>query len=112
MPPNQRRARTHQCPHCPNTYRERKSLFEHHRDAHKPPEPVELRYCVACDTTFKSIFNFEVHFRNFHSGMPRKTFPCPQCGKVLSKKSHLKNHMSVLHAGRTNYHCHICGKNK
>ncbi|XP_063369848.1 zinc finger and BTB domain-containing protein 41-like [Cydia amplana] len=109
MPPNQRR--THQCPHCPNTYRERKSLFEHHRDAHKPPEPVELRYCVACDITFKRIYSFEVHFRNHHSGMPKKTFPCPQCGKVLTKKSHLKNHMSIIHAsGITNYRCHICGK--
>ncbi|XP_063542701.1 PR domain zinc finger protein 5-like [Cydia strobilella] len=108
VPPNKRRK--HQCPHCPNTYRDRKSLYEHDRDAHQPPEQVELRYCVTCDITFKRICNFELHFRNFHSGIPKQTFPCPQCGKVLQKKANLKAHMSVIHAGITNYRCHICDK--
>ncbi|XP_063629096.1 zinc finger protein ZFP2-like [Cydia splendana] len=110
VPPNQRRHRQHQCPHCPNTYRDRQALSEHDREAHKPQTPVELRYCVACDVTLKTPYYLEVHFRNYHSGIPRKTFPCPQCGKVLFKKSNLKAHQRLFHGGVTNHRCDICGK--
>ncbi|XP_063388268.1 zinc finger protein 37-like [Cydia fagiglandana] len=110
VPPNQRQYRQHQCPHCPNTYRDRKALFEHNRDAHTPQQPVELRYCVACDITFKAPYYFGVHFRKYHSGIPKKTFPCPHCNKVLSKKSNLEAHINVFHGGVTNHRCHICGR--
>ncbi|XP_063542247.1 zinc finger protein 845-like [Cydia strobilella] len=102
--------RHHQCPHCPNTYSDRKSLLEHDRDTHQTPEPVERRYCAACDVTFRRIEGFQAHFRNCHSGKPKMRFPCPQCDKVLTKKIYLKRHMNIIHAGITEFRCHICGK--
>ncbi|XP_061723837.1 zinc finger protein 62 homolog [Cydia pomonella] len=102
--------RQHQCPHCPNSYSDRKSLLEHDRQTHQTPEPVERRYCAVCDVTFRRIEGFQAHFRNCHSGIPKKRFPCPQCDKVLTKKIYLKRHTDIIHAGISEFRCHICGK--
>ncbi|XP_063542386.1 zinc finger protein 287-like [Cydia strobilella] len=98
----------HECPHCFKKYTNRSSLYNH-KTKHMF-EPAELRYCVECDTTFKTIFNFKFHFRTFHSGKPRPKYPCTVCGKVLQAKSGLKLHMNFFHIGVTKYRCHICGK--
>ncbi|XP_048001189.1 zinc finger protein 595-like [Leguminivora glycinivorella] len=100
------------CPHCPSTHSGRRALAAHVRLVHRPPAhvPHERRYCPACDRTFNRIAGFQAHFRNKHSGLPKKRFPCPQCDKVLTKMIHLKRHLKSIHAGITEFRCHICSK--
>ncbi|XP_063629090.1 zinc finger protein 37-like isoform X1 [Cydia splendana] len=100
-----------QCKKCLKTLSSRDALKNHILYVHeKYEEPVEQRYCVECDMTFKRIAIFNKHFVEHHSGLPKPKYPCEHCGKVMSNKTTFQNHVRLFHEGKTDYRCHICGK--
>ncbi|XP_063369851.1 zinc finger protein 26-like [Cydia amplana] len=109
---------TPQCKKCLKTYSSLYALKQHILYTHEKKrlnclwfqEPIEQRYCVECDMTFKRIAIFKKHFVEKHSGVSKPTYPCEYCGKVMSSKTTYQNHVSLFHKGKTDYRCHICGK--
>ncbi|XP_048000893.1 zinc finger protein 37-like [Leguminivora glycinivorella] len=100
-----------QCKECAAVFPSFKSLSNHRHNAHRRrEEPAEQRYCVECDVTFKRIATFQKHFLDRHSGVPKPTYPCEYCGKELANKNSYQKHVALLHMGKTNFCCHICGK--
>jgi KRAB domain-containing zinc finger protein len=42
--------------------------------------------------------------------IPKKVFPCAQCGKLLTSGIKLRSHVEVVHQGQRNYTCTYCQK--
>lgn len=66
--------------------------------------------CSTCGQQFDTRPKLSYHERTKHintSSQP-KNFTCDRCGRVLKQKSHVINHMNVVHLKVKRFHCHIC----
>lgn len=52
--------------------------------------------CNVCGDRFSSWKNKHEHMESAHS-VPKKTYPCPECGDVFNTSNHLKHHFSFIH---------------
>ena len=41
----------------------------------------------------------------------KRDYKCDMCGKDFSTKQHLKEHIGAVHEGQKKYNCELCGKN-
>jgi predicted RNA-binding Zn-ribbon protein involved in translation (DUF1610 family) len=39
---------------------------------------------------------------------PKKTYPCPDCGKIFSRSDHMRRHQRSVHSEQTPFQCDLC----
>ena len=65
--------------------------------------------CEICDKRFHYMQYLRIHMSGFHE--KRFSYQCTECGKVLTSKPGLTNHMRLFHAEhKTVFPCPECGK--
>ncbi|XP_061727509.1 gastrula zinc finger protein XlCGF58.1-like isoform X1 [Cydia pomonella] len=84
-------------------------LRRHARDAHERTGPA---YCVECDRSFLTPAKYRRHLSQSQRHRPQKkvSVPCPECGKVFSRKNYMNNHMKLFHSNQSRHHCPLCDK--
>ncbi|GBP65327.1 PR domain zinc finger protein 15 [Eumeta japonica] len=104
------------CKFCHRHYKTYHSLENHYRMRHPFMISKNLKnedsYCVECDKQFSSVYKYKNHLRTSVRHTPPKkiSVPCPECGKVFSKKTYMKNHHKLAHIKQSEHHCQICDK--
>ncbi|XP_064292981.1 zinc finger protein 808-like [Plodia interpunctella] len=104
------------CEVCNKTYSTYHNLENHYRLNH--PEFIncenrqELAYCVECNKQFPSVYKYRRHLTSAAVHTPPKVeiVPCPECGKVFSRKIRMTNHVLAVHRKNTKHRCDICNK--
>ena len=90
------------------------TLQDHIRARHTKEKPFT---CGICGKSFPATSHLAHHRVKKHSvnskgeKQPRITFPCSQCGKVLTTKPKLQAHIRVIHQGIKDFSCQLCHKN-
>ncbi|CAD0207145.1 unnamed protein product [Chrysodeixis includens] len=104
------------CSLCDRSFRDYRFLSRHSRALH-PAElsadaRQELCYCVECDIQYPSVHKYRTHLRDSvrHTQRPRRKIPCPDCGKIFSKNSYMKNHFRLVHVKESKHYCELCNK--
>ncbi|XP_045509045.1 zinc finger protein 91-like [Colias croceus] len=104
------------CQVCARHFPKYHSLEVHYRNFH--PELIyktvkrELSYCVECDRQFPSQYLYKRHLSTAvaHVQRPPIKVPCPECGKIFSRNTYMKNHYKLVHVRSTKHYCEICNK--
>ena len=92
------------CPHCEKTFRDIDKL-KFHIDLNHPEHGEKKHLCTVCGKGFMFMSSCRIHEVNQH-----EKFPCHICGKQLSRKFALVDHLSSAHNFEPNEHvCEICG---
>ncbi|XP_055964614.1 zinc finger protein 77-like [Sorex fumeus] len=91
------------CPECPQAFRY-PSRLRAHALVHLG---VSALTCEHCGLSFVSRWKLHRHSRTHTK--KRRTFDCPECGKVFRTSSARSKHMPV-HTGKRPYSCPQCGK--
>jgi len=92
------------CPHCEKTFRDIDKL-KYHIDLNHPEHGEKKHLCTVCGKGFMFMSSCRIHEVNQH-----EKFPCHICGKQLSRKFALADHLSSAHNFEPNEHvCEICG---
>ncbi|XP_052746119.1 zinc finger protein 28 isoform X2 [Bicyclus anynana] len=106
-----------QCEICKNVYKRESTLDNHmavrHPEVKWKTVKRELTYCVECDIHFATEDLFKRHLRHYvrHRINPRKEqVPCPDCGKIFSRKSYMDNHYKLVHVRKSQHYCELCDK--
>ena len=74
---------------------------------HKKNNPHDIIYkCKYCDFMGGSQRNITSHTRNIHKDI--NMTKCDICGKILSSRSHLEDHIMTVHK-KIKHPCNICG---
>ena len=92
------------CPHCEhkNKYMIR---LKKHIDENHPEHGEKKHMCSVCGKGFIFEASCRIHEANIH-----EKFPCHICGKQLSTKYFLEDHLNSIHKLEQNEHvCEICG---
>lgn len=94
------------CPDCGYGFLSRAKMLHHIRFQHAMAYST---VCSACGKTFKSKYNFFIHYQNTHGdgvGRPQ----CSICGMILADDSSLRRHMRNRHNNTGDYTCSVCSK--
>ncbi|XP_063630785.1 oocyte zinc finger protein XlCOF6-like [Cydia splendana] len=77
-----------------------------------PHERTGPAYCVECDRSFINTAKYRRHLSQSQRHRPQKkiSVPCPECGKVFSRKNYMNNHMKLFHSNQSRHHCPLCDK--
>ncbi|KAJ2941943.1 hypothetical protein O0L34_g10761 [Tuta absoluta] len=108
-----------ECKICNKQFKDNHCLRRHMSNTH--PEVIdkkvkpELTYCVECDKQFPSQAKYRLHLKTTIAHNPlvaaRKTIvPCPDCGKIFTRKSYMNNHYRLFHQKQTKHYCELCDK--
>ncbi|CAH0404108.1 unnamed protein product [Chilo suppressalis] len=104
------------CKVCDRSYKSRASYRRHVEDKHST-WCIENAYCVQCDKKFSSIITYKRHIatNSTHAAEIRgdkslEKVPCPDCGRLYSRKCYMENHYRHVHLKQSPYHCHYCDK--
>ncbi|KAL4238809.1 hypothetical protein ACF0H5_003516 [Mactra antiquata] len=89
------------CPYCEVKLATYSGRQLHVRTVHEDL----TQYCNICKTNFQSstIEEFEIHKSTCKPG-----HPCPICGKMLSSKGSLSQHIKATHMNVRKYQCDLC----
>ncbi|KAI5636829.1 hypothetical protein NE865_10420 [Phthorimaea operculella] len=108
-----------ECNICNKQFKDNHCLRRHMSNTHpgaidKKVKP-ELTYCVECDKQFPSQAKYRLHLKTTIAHNPlvaaRKIIvPCPDCGKIFSRKSYMNNHYRLFHQKQTKHYCELCDK--
>ena len=91
------------CPHCEQKCRDIYKL-KTHIEANHPEHGEKKHMCTVCGKGFIFAVSCQIHESN------HEKFPCHICGKQLSRKFALEDHLSTIHKFEANEHvCEICG---
>ena len=71
-------------------------------------DPSKPWKCSSCEKMFTSPSSLKAHYDRHHTISKRKDFICHICGKNLSNKMALNDHLKV-HEGIKDFECDICG---
>ncbi|XP_063371872.1 zinc finger protein 99-like [Cydia amplana] len=83
---------------------------------HRPQKKIRLLIVVenakSCDRTFINAAKYRRHLSQSQRHRPQKkiSVPCPECGKVFSRKNYMNNHMKLFHSNQSRHHCPLCDK--
>lgn len=89
------------------------TLQDHIRARHTKEKPFA---CSICGKAFPATSHLAHHRMKKHNvnsrgeRQPKVTFPCAQCGKVLTTRPKLQAHVRVVHQGIKDFSCHQCHK--
>ena len=89
------------------------TLQDHIRARHTKEKPFA---CSICGKGFPATSHLAHHRMKKHNvnsrgeHQPKVTFPCAQCGKVLTTRPKLQAHVRVVHQGIKDFSCHQCHK--
>ncbi|XP_045783367.1 zinc finger protein 567-like isoform X2 [Maniola jurtina] len=106
------------CYICKFEFKRKSYLSEHMLLMHqikkerKKPIVEELAYCVECNLQFPSEYFYKRHLRSAvaHHRRKREKVPCPDCGKIFSRKSYMDNHYKLVHVRKSQHYCEVCDK--
>ncbi|XP_039762847.1 zinc finger protein 62 homolog isoform X1 [Pararge aegeria] len=106
------------CYICNFEFKRKNYLAEHMKLLHPEHKEVkrkivkELAYCVECDLQFASEYFYRRHLRYAvaHKRRIRAKVPCPDCGKIFSRKSYMDNHYKLIHVRKSQHYCELCDK--
>ena len=90
------------------------TLQDHIRARHTKEKPFA---CSVCGKAFPATSHLAHHRMKKHNvnsrgeHQPKVTFPCTQCGKVLTTRPKLQAHVRVVHQGIKDFSCRQCKKN-
>ncbi|XP_041983886.1 zinc finger protein 37-like [Aricia agestis] len=102
-----------ECGICGGAYDSGLKLHNHLRRVHVPHTAVgELCYCVECDKYYPHPTAYQKHLKDSVAHAPRRVYriPCPECGRVFTKKIYMTNHYKLFHLKQTQHYCNICDK--
>jgi KRAB domain-containing zinc finger protein len=107
------------CPHCRQLFRQQAHLLKHVRDRHNTRDsklsPSTKLACRSCGKGFPSAAKLDHHMRHATHAAAGKKYPCPVCGKELSR-SKLRPHVARVHnstiagAQALPHGCQLCEK--
>ncbi|XP_055846329.1 gastrula zinc finger protein XlCGF46.1-like [Episyrphus balteatus] len=97
------------CNLCDKDFEKGTQLEQHIKDIHKVKFP-----CTEpdCDQILQTKYGLRQHVKEIHNkfaNIPKETFICEECGKVLASFASLKNHM-YLHGVDPPHECPTCHK--
>ncbi|XP_045456165.1 zinc finger protein 879-like [Melitaea cinxia] len=101
------------CNICHKSYRTYNILKTHKYAYHSEfMRESEKPYCVECDMRFKNDFLYKRHLRSAVAHRPRREekVPCPDCGKIFTRKTYMMNHYKLVHVRQSKHYCDICDK--
>ncbi|XP_013141787.1 PREDICTED: zinc finger protein 254-like [Papilio polytes] len=104
------------CDHCGEICKSAHGLGVHKRicrpEKHFKVIVPELSYCVECDKQYDSIEKYQNHLRSavLHNPPEPVKVPCPECGKIFSRKLYMNNHYKLFHMKKSKHYCEICNK--
>ncbi|XP_050360150.1 zinc finger protein 420-like [Nymphalis io] len=103
------------CNLCHRNYKSYKVLMNHYFVYHAESMrkvKQEKPYCVECDMTFENEYLYKRHLRSAVAHRPKieVKVPCPECGKVFSRKTYMTNHYNLVHVRKSKHYCEICDK--
>ncbi|KAM3955993.1 uncharacterized protein ACR2FA_010048 [Aphomia sociella] len=107
----QRRHTRHECTICGIQFKTFISHRWHMRTQHVK-NPTEETFCVECNIQFDNVIKYKNHFRVFvkHRPPTKKSFPCPECGKIYNKQITMKYHYNYEHLKKTQFICTKCDR--
>ncbi|CAH2083752.1 unnamed protein product [Euphydryas editha] len=101
------------CTICQRNYSNYKMLMSHFYVYHPELKRVNERpYCVECDMRFENDYLYKRHLRSAVAHRPKRDVkvPCPDCGKIFSRKTYMTNHYNLVHVRQSKHYCEICDK--
>ncbi|XP_026748004.1 zinc finger protein 2 homolog [Trichoplusia ni] len=104
------------CNLCNRSFSQYRFLERHTRVLHPEVYSLdankELCYCVECDIQYPSVQKYKCHLRDSvkHRPRVREKVPCPDCGKIFSKNTYMKNHFRLVHVKESKHYCELCNK--
>lgn len=104
------------CKLCNRSYINHKTYTHHNRITHPELSRVDTRkemsYCVECDKQYTSAYKYRKHLKDSVKHTPKEKIkvPCPDCGKIFTRTSFMKNHYNFVHLKMNKHCCNKCDK--
>lgn len=99
------------CDQCDRSYPLKLSLAKHkaikHNPNYKPPVRMPSKQCEECGKQFAYTHSLKTHMKT-HSG--EKSFKCNHCGRRLTTRQTLFEHVNAIHMGIKPFSCEVCSK--
>ncbi|KAK6629621.1 hypothetical protein RUM43_003438 [Polyplax serrata] len=103
--------RPFKCDMCDKSYPLKLSLGKHkvikHNPNYKPKKPSKRLQCEECGKQFAYSHSLKSHLMT-HTGL--KPYVCSHCGKSLTTRQTLYEHVNAIHTGNKPYACDECDK--
>ena len=89
------------------------TLANHTRAKHSEERPFGCEYCPARYATSMALHGHRARKHNVNRAgefVPKKMFPCAECGKMLTSRTKLAAHTASVHEKQRSWKCSFCGK--
>lgn len=89
------------------------TLKNHVRTKHTDERPFACEYCPAKYSTSMSLSMHRARKHNVNKAgefVPKKRFPCPKCGNILTDRTKLLRHIKTVHENVKDWQCSLCEK--
>ena len=103
----------HFCEECDVGFVSEITLRNHRIAKHSQERPFECEYCPLKYATSMALSAHRSRKHNVNKAgdfVPKKMFPCPQCGNLLTSNTKLKAHIRVVHNNEKAFKCGYCDK--
>ena len=89
------------------------TLRNHVRSLHSSDRPFQCQHCSQKFSRSESLSKHMIIRHGVNKAgklVERKRFSCHTCGKILSSKTNLDSHVTVVHRGVRKFTCKVCDK--
>ncbi len=103
----------YRCNICSQDFVNGTTLQNHLRAKHSEDKPFQCEYCPAKYATAMSLSGHRSrvhHVSKNGQHVPKKMYPCSQCGRLLTSKTKVVQHMKTVHEGAKEFACPYCDK--
>ena len=91
------------CDKCDSEFKNGEEMDQHLKKLHSCDKTIK---CKDCDKTWVSHLSLELHMVEIHK---KVMYCCDLCGYVTHLATILKKHKKIVHEGKRDHVCHICG---